>query len=472
MGTLQGDKTNPVLDKNGPFRISRKPEVGYYSYSAHREILHQNHWDPNYLSEENKNDLIEKCLNYTRSNIKPKNYNPLKLMELATLAVRPNDFLEIALPPFNQMYRFRAAPDGYAVDDDGLSASWAIANFVLENASYPWVIAGGSACALWSKSRKFTDIDMFTIIPLTDQAMWQETLMSELKWLILGDCKKTGRNNYFKRIPTLNLEMKFSGYECTHYGMGTHIAMVWSLTFWKEKYLNESKHHSIDFIMLIDDRPIWKSNVPQLNLENSKAFGEHFDGLYLHFPMKYLTEGIDYGHQGFKQRRGVMIDFAVNNNLLNTLRNPYRLLARVVETFDIEQCRTGVVKQYSNNKLLLVYLGQKPYTKITPETADEIENLISWNRKWYFVEDETLNNLKLELRTQEDSQQFKPSLINSTLPLDNISVEFEDEEFFVIIKRLRRLMKYHKRFNEKEKQDFDIASQLSLDFYANLMDEN
>lgn len=462
-----GEGNDPILDKNGPFKIERKNVKSPSGrYTTYRNQLYQNHYKPTLIYFSKLDELLKKCLDFSRKMLKT-NKNPMSLIETATLAVPKESLKNNAPPQLQNMLRICEAPANFQKTDTKI---WEKVLYILKNSSYPWLIAGGAATCLWLGVTNYSDVDLFTIVPLTDSEMWIKAIVAELKWLISGTCESTEMNKYFAQTPTLKI-LKNEGVirKCyTSYEGNINIAAVYRF------YPGEKDEKTIDFVFVVDDRPRWKTMEKQDEDWSPSEMPKEEEGLFLQFPVRYLTDEIDPAHLGFRQNRTALIDFAVNDDLLNTLQNPYRHLARIVECFDLECCKSGAWLT-PDNKLMTIFLGQSEFIHLKNNCKmDRMDNYLKlYCTAWRFAVQETISwSDILQSYCEYHEIDLKPqtnSMINACSLFDDIAVVSERELWNTIEKRLWRVEKYNKKFNETQIAKLNHASKLKLNYVWNLM---
>jgi hypothetical protein len=448
--TKGGTPEDSILGNYGQFESNCLAFSPQLSYKKKREKLFRKHFHPDKLNKRVKIKYYKKCLSFAKNEIKFKAKLP-PLSKLQSIE-RNSEYLEDDYGYFTEMQRFKMPPPNFMNKN---RKTWEIVHHIQKNSSFPFVLGGGAAASLWLDSNeKYTDIDLFTIIPLTDMDMWVLSMELELKWLLYGDyCPNILREHFMSEnvssLKCYNGNVQLSKI-VVNYGTKIHVAVLFRIN-------NLKDGASIDIIALVDDKPAWKIGKEQ---KTKGVFLPVTGGCYLQEPVKYNKTGAGYKfsldptHLGIKQNRLPMVDFSTPL-LSKTLKNPFCLLARVLEFFDFEHCKFGGIF-LNSDKLLLVFLGQKPCVVLSKEEENKIIS----------------RDIPDHLKNANEGLNLDFSEIDCCLPFDNLGSESRNQLDVEIKKTIDRLKKYNRKLSFIDKDMIKRVSCLPINLFLSFMREN
>lgn len=430
---------DPILQECGQFegQIIRDN----WGYKKKRMKLYEKHWSDDGLDFKTRKDYKMKCLDFIRKHF---NKAPATLFELCLGAIpfEQHQYIIEELPHFfKEIGRFRRCNT-----ENTSSLGWQIVHLLQTQFSYPFVLGGSAAASLWMGSAQYSDIDLFTFIPMTDMNMWVESLKSHIFWFLFGlNWLRNDLRAFFisTKSPSLNLttkQIKVKNVHCHPYGMNIRVAALLSFEC--------QGGDKIDIVFLIDDAPAFKTHV---KVPPGRGFIPCTGGYFLQDPVKYSKDGrgfkykCDPTHMGIKQQRLAMIDFTCDE-LKKTLQNPYLLMSRVVETFDFEHCKFSGVFLCSG-ELMLVFLGQGDFITLSEKDKNQLCG----------------SELPCKLRSKNGGlEDF--SHCSKCLPFDCISVESLEELHHSIWHTCKRLLKYESKFDHVQREKINKISRLPLHY--------
>jgi hypothetical protein len=506
--TSPDSNADPALDKHGPFfhdrnkHSSPRSRLVVEDYRLERAWMLSNHWMKGDASMTMKTTsaLMTKCLAHA-SKLKQERYHkPRSLFECALGYVPQGTlkFMEVYQPQDRllELQRFRMIPSSK------VEKMWDVSMFgfvkhVHRHSAFPWVLGGKNLekQSIPGDMHAIQSLESFTFIPLIDSDMWAEAARIEMEYMITGKLilpgdthlltkylRTSGALQYtgFKTHPELSIEFNYHSPDIQNEGR-------MAVTFHSEREIIAS------FTLLTDDRPtlpfprtMWDTNPGNRRrlLQNYFECATEPQRLWLgsanFSPRKYMdrsTEmkhGLDPMHRGVKQNRLAMVDFTCSE-LEETYKNPFRMMGRVVETFNFEHGRTAGFFTPEQENILTCFLGQKPFPHIDEKTAAVLDIISGADCLWFDTVQHTAQFLeKIEPSIEWVSENYfagPPICLDCFAPFDLVGLRTSTtrDEISFVREICKQLLSFQKEFSAGEKKLFSKIAKRELNIFANLM---